>query len=266
MRFRSSRLPSIPLRISRATTHFQQNDISMTSPLLDRLLSFEQSVKFLKTLSSNPELKIEFLPQKSRCTVYNKQNEKLLDFHFPLCFPAYKKEQSLAGYTHSISSAIPAYIILLMRAGQSSLGYFQHGILEQHKVIRKYMVRKKQGKAQIRFQQKKHASSLGARIRMANTVSFFEEINSKLQEWFELNQVDKIIYSCTPLLWSSLFRSKIHTPFDKGDERLIRIPLHIPTPDFKTLRYINHVSLSGKYHSYDSSQGEKLIGASGFSI
>jgi len=233
----------------------------MTPSLADITLSFEQSVIFLKNLSSQHELKIEIIPGKSRCIVFDQQDVKIFDFRFPLCFPGFKAGQTLTGYTRSLPISIPPYIILLIRAGQSALGYFQNGILQQHKVIRKYMVRKKQGKAQLSFQKQKHSSSLGARIRMANTVSFFEEINAKLQEWFESNPGEKIIYSCTPLLWSALFRSKIHPPFDKRDERLIRIPLHIPTPDFKTLRYINHFSLSGLCHFYNSSQVENMIGS-----
>ena len=43
----------------------------------------------------------------------------------------------------------PHFSLVLIRAGQSSVGYFHRGILIDHKVFRAYMVRQKQGVSQL---------------------------------------------------------------------------------------------------------------------
>jgi Bacteroidetes VLRF1 release factor len=212
-------------------------------------ISYQQSLSFLRNLCSHQEFRIELISGRSRCFISNDLDEKILEFQFPLCFPNYQTGQNLHDYT-----PIPVpYIILLIRAGQSALGFFDRGKIVEHKVIRKYMVRKKQGKAQLKFQKHKKSFGPGARIRMINSISFFEEINLKLQDWFKSNPVHKIIYSCTPLFWSMVFRSKISPPFDKQDQRLIKIPVHLPHPLFKTLLYVNHYAQSGQCKLYKPS-------------
>jgi hypothetical protein len=222
-------------------------------------LSYESSIRFLQMVCAHPEYKIDLFPEKSRCLVSDRKNIKKLDFRYPLCLPGITTGQIVSDYFRSLPLTVPDYIILLIRAGQAALGGFQNGNLQQHKVIRKYMIRKKQGKAQIYYQKKRPSASPGARLRLANTISFFIEINSRLQEWFDSNSVEKIIYSCTPPLWAALFRSKIYPPFDQRDARLIKIPLHIPSPDFKTLRYLNHFSLQGNLHFYPTTQDDYLL-------
>jgi len=213
-------------------------------------LSYLQSFSFLKNLCSHLEFKIELLSARSRCFVFNDLNEKILEFQFPLCFPNYQTGQNPLDYSESLTPVPVPYIILLIRAGQSALGFFDRGEVVEHKVIRKYMVRKKQGKAQIKFQKHKKSFGPGARIRMINSISFFEEINLTLQDWFKSNPVHKIIYSCTPLIWSMVFRSKISPPFDKQDQRLIKIPVHLPHTLFKTLLYVNRYAQCGQCKLY----------------
>jgi hypothetical protein len=220
------------------------------------VLSYHQSITLMQRLSSLAGVKVEMDYGKSRCLVLDQQGEKILEFHYPLCFPGNPSGQNLPAYAASLPAIPIPCIILLMHAGQSALGYFARGEMQQHKVIRKYMVRKKQGKAQYKFQKEKKAHSQGARIRLANTVTFFEEINTYLQEWFKSNPVGKIIYSCPPPLWSMLFRSKINPPFQKEDPRLIKVPLHLPDPLLKTLLYINHYIQSGKCVLFEESTGD----------
>ncbi|MEO1451203.1 MAG: hypothetical protein AAFV07_16855 [Bacteroidota bacterium] len=45
------------------------------------------------------------------------------------------------------------------------------------------MKRHKRGKAQISYLNTRGKSKAGSRIRLANTVAFFEEINERLQDW-----------------------------------------------------------------------------------
>jgi len=220
------------------------------------VLSYHQSITLMQQLSSLAGVKVEMDYGKSRCLVLDQQGEKILEFHYPLSFPANPPGQNLISYAGALTANPIPYVILLMHAGQSALGYFTRGEMIQHKVIRKYMVRKKQGKAQYKFQKQKTAHSQGARIRLANTVSFFEEINTYLLDWFKSNPVEKIIYSCPLTLWSMLFRSKIDPPFQKEDPRLIKVPLHLPDPLLKTLLYINHYIQSGKCVLFKKSTGD----------
>ena len=224
------------------------------------VLSYHQSITLMQQLSSLAGVKVEMDYGKSRCLVLDQQGEKILEFHYPLSFPANPPGQNLISYAGALTANPIPYVILLMHAGQSALGYFARGEMIQHKVIRKYMVRKKQGKAQYKFQKEKKAHSQGARIRLANTVSFFEEINTYLLDWFKSNPVEKIIYSCPLTLWSMLFRSKIDPPFQKEDPRLIKVPLHLPDPLLKTLLYINHYVQSGQCKLYMQPGSESIKG------
>lgn len=51
-------------------------------------------------------------------------------------------------------SAYTRYIILLIQSGNAAAGYFENDKILDHKVFSAYMVRKKQGKSQIKHQQR----------------------------------------------------------------------------------------------------------------
>ena len=105
------------------------------------------------------------------------------------------------------------------------------------------MVRKKQGKAQIKHLQTKGKSRLGSRIRLQNTVLFFEKINAKLKEWHQksaiFDKVERIGQSGSPDLWHLFYTSKEEAPFQKDDVRLRKIPLTVHIPNFEELQRVN---------------------------
>ena len=138
------------------------------------------------------------------------------------------------------------YLLILIRSGMASIGYFQDGKLLDHKVFRAYMVRKKQGTSQIKHLKTKGKSRAGSRVRLAQTVTFFEEINSRLKLYFGKYPVDKIGLSCPVTLIPYFFRSKIPPPFPKKDERIFKIPKHIPNPTYETLIQVNEFLLMGQ--------------------
>ncbi len=145
------------------------------------------------------------------------------------------------------SSEIPTFLILLIRAGHATIGVSQNGVIIHHRVIKKYMVRRKQGKAQLTYQTLKGKARGGAKLRLARTREFFEEINSKLQEWHKnIKDVDWIFFQCSPRLWSELFKANPNPPFTKGDRRIHKIPLTTYKPTFKELQRINRFLLHGK--------------------
>ncbi|MEL7003546.1 MAG: hypothetical protein AAFN93_12555 [Bacteroidota bacterium] len=81
----------------------------------------------------------------------------------------------------------------------------------------------------------KGKSRAGSRVRLANTIEFFENINERLQFYFEEYEVDRIAMSCSKTLIPFVFNSKVQCPFDKKDERIYKVPKHIHTPGYDIL-------------------------------
>ncbi|QDH80504.1 hypothetical protein FKX85_16225 [Echinicola soli] len=131
------------------------------------------------------------------------------------------------------------YILLIIRSGIAAVGYFENGENIDHKVFRAYMVRKKQGKSQIKHLKTKGKSRAGSRVRLAETLAFFEAINSRLRHYFEEFRVDKIGVSYATTLVPYVFGSKVAPPFTKEDPRIFKIPKHIANPTFESLLETN---------------------------
>ncbi|WP_291725823.1 hypothetical protein [Bernardetia sp.] len=190
----------------------------------------------------------------------NKAGEKILDFRLPLTFPTLPKKDEeenslcLSDYSDKISLLPKPYLLILIQAGAASLGYFEEGKLIYHKVITAYMVRKKQGKSQIKHLNSKGKSRLGSRIRLQNTILFFEKINAKLKEWHQksaiFDKVERIGQSGSPDLWHLFYTSKEEAPFQKEDSRLRKIPLTVHTPNFEELQRVNHWVNRGELITY----------------
>ncbi|MFX0086287.1 MAG: hypothetical protein ACFFAU_11445 [Candidatus Hodarchaeota archaeon] len=139
------------------------------------------------------------------------------------------------------------YLILLIRAGYAALGTIEEGVITHHKVIRKYMVRKRQGKAQLTYLALKGKSRGGGRLRLELTQEFYQEIRKKLHEWREIiNFSDLIFFQCSPRLWDGLFKIKSKFPiFTSKDRRLRKISITTYKPSFKELRRVNYVLSKG---------------------
>ena len=137
----------------------------------------------------------------------------------------------------------PKYLMLLVQTGSASIGVFEGEQCLEHKVFSAYMVRKKQGKSQIKHLKTKGKSRAGSRVRLAKTLLFFEDINTRITRHFRENEFDRIAFSCSKILMPYLFNSKVLTPFDKKDERIYRIPKHLHQPNFEVMlgmqRFLN---------------------------
>jgi hypothetical protein len=154
------------------------------------------------------------------------------------------------------------YILLLIQAGNCALGYFENGNNLDHKVFRAYMVRKKQGKSQVKYLKTKGKSRAGSRVRLGETMEFFENINGRLQEYFAGHQVDRIALSCSKTLLPYLFDSKVATPFDKRDARIFKIPKHIHTPIYEVMMEAHKFLLKGELIYEETNQAivDELLG------
>ena len=143
------------------------------------------------------------------------------------------------------------YVLLIIRSGIACLGYFENGENIDHKVFRAYMVRKKQGKSQIKHLKTKGKSRAGSRVRLAETLEFFEAINTRLLHYFEKYRVDKIGLSLATTLVPYLYGSKIAPPFFKDDSRLFKITKHIANPTYESLLETNSFMLKATINYED---------------
>jgi len=212
-------------------------------------LSYGLVVELIEKLISS-DLFFEYEYSKHRLVISEDVKASPIFVRLPIHF---KYPESLKnGTTRPVS-----HITLLIKAGKSAIGYSQGEHLIDHKVISTYMVRKKQGKSQIKYLKTKGKSRAGSRIRLANSVRFFEHINERLTQHFNRYRIDRISMSCSKTLLPFLFQAKAGCPFNKKDERIYSIPRHIHQPDFKILKDTLQFLLRGDIHYEPSHQ--KLI-------
>lgn len=147
--------------------------------------------------------------------------------------------------------------VVLIKAGQAVTGYFHQGILLDHKVFRAYMIRQKQGKSQIKYLKTKGKSRAGSRVRLGETIQFFEDINTRLNDYSSNYPIDFWGISCAKTLWPFYFDSAIQPPFDQNQESLIAVPFHIAQASFDELKQVGN--LLGKFHLLCSEKGKALI-------
>ena len=226
---------------------FQDICRSMKTPETRSLfLSDEKTLTFLAALSKLSDLRWETNPKKHSWSVIDQERTPILDIRLPLTFSPIPDETLLSEYLEELDDIHPPYMIALIQAGAAALGYAEEGEIYLHKNIKKYMKRHKRGKAQISYLNSKGKSKAGSRIRLANTVSFFEDINEKLTEWEEDYEPKRIMYSCSAQLWGLLFKSNVPPPFEKKDERLIKIPKDVHIPSLEELMAVNTFVKKGK--------------------
>lgn len=227
-------------------------------------MNYSDSIDLIERLASLDDSKEAILwdsdPKKGTLYGTNKEGEKILDFRVPITFPTLPKKEdeektiSLSDYSDKIPFIPKPYLLILIQAGYASLGYFEEGELIYHKAITAYMVRKKQGKSQIKHLNSKGKSRLGSRIRLQNTIHFFEQINLKLKEWHKqaaiFDKVERIGQSGSSDLWHLFYTSKEEAPFQKNDSRLRKIPLTVHSPNFEELQRVNNYVNQGKITIY----------------
>ena len=183
-------------------------------------------------------------PEKNK--ISGEHLDQKWSLRLPLHFPLAEKGQNFPDYLESLQFAHPQYILLLIQAGHSALAYFEGDELIHHKVIKKYMVRGN-GKAQVGYLQTRGKSKAGSRIRLANSISFFEDINEKLREWEVAESATRILLSCTAKMQPLLFQSKITPPFSKDDPRIAKVPFDLQKPSLEEMLLINKQIQRGRW-------------------
>lgn len=123
-------------------------------------------------------------------------------------------------------------IYLSIESGSAAICTMEGKTNSYHTTFSAYMTRKKQGVSQIKYLNKKGKSRAGSRVRLAKTIEFFENINTKLKQLMQEENYVRIGLNCNTTLIPYLFNSKIACPFDKKDPKLYKIPLHIEQSNF----------------------------------
>lgn len=164
--------------------------------------------------------------------------EQGLEFSLRLPITIYATESGELDFEKQVT-----YLMLLVQSGSASVGVFRHEECLLHKVFSSYMVRKKQGKSQIKHLKTKGKSRAGSRMRLASGAEMFENVNERLQNHFNDYNFDRIAFSCSKILLPHLFGAKVETPFDKKDSRIYKIPKHLHQPNFEVMlgmqRFLN---------------------------
>ena len=207
-------------------------------------LSYLESYTMLLEVSQQEN--ISFDSAEKNTFLLNSNNEENHFFKIPLLFPEPEICEPLKDYIKKVPETPPPYILYLVQAGAAALGCFEKGEAIKHKTLTKYMVRKKQGKSQLTYLRQKGKSRAGSRIRLKESLEFFEGINHRLIDWKEhINKAAFIFYSCPIRLTNELYLARTPPPFERKDKRLIKIPFHVKTPNHKELMHINYLINSG---------------------
>lgn len=159
---------------------------------------------------------------------------------------------ALSDLRRRVEAGFPDYLLILIQAGAAALGLFEAGELVRHKVVRKYMVRQKQGKAQLTYLKRKGKSRAGSRIRLRESAEFFEEINAKLSEWWEaIAAVEYIFISCPVRLAAEWWRSTLVPPLQRSDPRVGKVPFDVKPPRLAELQRIHFLLASAQLQARD---------------
>ena len=193
-----------------------------------------ESTEILRLLVKHREQYLyQINPNKNSITIHDQNELKLGEFILPLDYRPLKDSANLEEYLELEQSQKCLYI--LMQAGSAALAYHDGQKISLHKMIKKYMVRKGQGKAQITHLETKGKSRYGSRLRLQESERFFFEIGDKILEWEILEETDKILFNAPTKLWSLLFEKRFECPFPKDDPRLQSIPYYTDTPNFNEI-------------------------------
>ena len=151
----------------------------------------------------------------------------------PLVLPPVGEGVRPEGYEGVMGDLLGRQVVLLMRAGAASLGYWDEDELVRHKVFKRYVVRGS-GRAQPTHLASKGKSRYGSRLRLQNWQRLLAEVAERLRDWWgELGDPEQVCYSAPVRILPDLFAAGL--PFDRKDERLRRIPMHVHQPDHAEL-------------------------------
>jgi Bacteroidetes VLRF1 release factor len=213
----------------------------------------QQTIDLLNQKLSDSSIMLESDSEKHAVIGYH-NNEKNFELKLPLPFPVVNDDESVENYLNRINTTFPPYTIIIIQADYCAVGYFENGEVIQHKALRTYMTRRKNGRNQLTYLSGGgRGGTSGGQLRLQNALRFFEDINETLNEWSKITKPERIFYSCPIKMWQYLFNGKVKCFFDKKDSRLHKIPLDVGTPNFEEMMRVNRKISMGYLTVYESS-------------
>jgi hypothetical protein len=201
----------------------------------DRLFKFhmDDAASFLQSLSET-SFQIILDAEKHGFSVVD-NGKALFSFRFPLLWPVPLTE-SLSYYLEDLPDTFSdTWNLLLMEAGRAALASVNNNLIVAHKNIRKYMVRKKQGKAQLTHLNSKGKSRYGSRLRLQETEEFFEEILDRLYSEPYV-KTPLIFYNCPVRLKACLAEAAQERESQLDDFRWTKLGVSIKESSFDELQ------------------------------
>ena len=173
---------------------------------------------------------------------YDSDNKKNNILRLPLAWPPVKDWSDYIDFKDNF-----IFIVIIIQSGQATIGLFDNNLkILEHKVLRTYTVRKKQGMNQIKYLKTKGKSRAGSRIRLKNTYLFFEDINRYLEKWIKEYEINRILYHVPKMLKSIWKTSKIDIPFDLDGLEVLKLPFYIKAPNFEEMKRVAKYSLDAE--------------------
>lgn len=172
----------------------------------------------------------------------------------PVPEPCVDVAQFLASLEHTHRD-----LVLLLQAGAAALATIQEGEIVEHKCVKAYMVRKKQGKSQLTYLKTKGKSRAGSRLRLRNATRFLDDVSARLDAWWSAAACRSIFFSVPVRLRHELFNADPAPPLAWPDPRWVRIPLHVNVPSFNELQQIVAALHRGELRELPSDDGLNTV-------
>jgi hypothetical protein len=191
-----------------------------------KILTWQETKKIIEKIAADAEFdgsKKEFFIQKN--------GEKIFRLKLPLLLSKNFNAENIKTF----ESLDENFLIILIRAGNAALAGFSDGKMLFHKVIRKYMVRKKQGKAQIKHLKTRGKSRYGSRLRLQKSLEFFREINLLANHACQSFDFERI-FIFIPVNYRKLMTESTVKPVFLQNKKAEKIPFPVRTPNFREVK------------------------------
>ncbi|MCM8540047.1 MAG: hypothetical protein NE328_07200 [Lentisphaeraceae bacterium] len=226
---------------------------------MSRLYKFrhEDTCSFLKELADCKHTSAYDLEKHSFTGTH--ETKVLWRLRLPLFFPSGVDGEPLWHYleNNSFEDLRESWNILLMESGRAALGTYKNGKIVEHKNIRKYMVRKGQGKSQLTHLKTKGKSRYGSRLRLQESEAFFYEVIERLQNG-NCSAAPHIFYHCPATLWPFLMDEAKTQKFDLTKHTWRRLGVSVKECSFDELKRMSEEPLYCRFTLEDESIKDDL--------
>lgn len=129
------------------------------------------------------------------------------------------------------------HFFLLMQAGAFAAALWENGVCRNQKVLKRYVVRARSGRAQSAHNSRRKARSEGARLRTRNESALLLDLDAILAQWRSgIEACSTLFYSAPVRLRGQLLTNGAGTLPGPRDPRWCKIPLDLGRPGMAELQ------------------------------